>query len=173
MGELNPIRQRFVLAAGVLGAVVLGLLAYLLWPRTGQLDARTLEQQYDNLNREVGRITDPAQTREDLKHLYAQDIPDRFSSISEQMEKLFKETGVTPQPIRYTPEADQKGGLPGVQQVKVETTVTGDYLKVARFINAMEQAKLLFIIDKISLSSQEGGKVTLQVTFDTFLKPAA
>jgi hypothetical protein len=55
----------------------------------------------------------------------------------------------------------------------VDTTVTGDYLKVARFINAMEQAKLLFIIDKISLTSEEGGKVTLQITFDTFLRETA
>jgi type IV pilus assembly protein PilO len=51
--------------------------------------------------------------------------------------------------------------------------VTGDYLKVAHFINDMERSQLLFIIDKITLSSQEGGKVSLQITFDTFLKQAA
>jgi Type II secretion system (T2SS), protein M subtype b len=173
MGDLAPIRQRFTLAAVVLGAITLVLLGYLLWPRIGQPDAKALQRQYDSLNQEVARISDPAQTREDLKQFYAKDIPDRFSSISEEMEKLFKETGVTPQPIRYTPETDQKAALPGVQQVKVDTTVTGDYLKVARFINAMEQAQPLFIIDKISLTSQEGGKVTLQITFDTFLKQAA
>jgi type II secretion system (T2SS) protein M len=173
MGDLTPIRQRFTLAAIVLGAITLILLGYLLWPRTGQQDKKALTQTRDSLNRQVERISDPAQTREDLKQLYAKDIPDRFSSISEEMEKLFKETGVTPQPIRYTPETDQKAALPGIQQVKVDTTVTGDYLKVARFINAMEQAQPLFIIDKISLSSQEGGRVTLQITFDTFLKQAA
>jgi hypothetical protein len=51
--------------------------------------------------------------------------------------------------------------------------VTGDYAKIARFVNAMEQSKLLFIIDKISLSNQQGGSVTLQISFDTFLKEAA
>ena len=173
MGDLAPIRQRFILAVIVLAAVTLALLAYLVWPRTGQPDEQALQQQYDRLNRDVAQISDPAQTREDLKRLYANDIPDRFSTISEEMEKLFKESGVPPQPIRYTPEAEQKASLPGVQQIKVDTTVTGDYLKVARFINAMEQDKLLFIISKISLSSQEGGKVSLQITFDTFLRETA
>lgn len=170
MGDLAPIRKRFTIAIVVLAAISLGLLGYLLWPRTGQPDAKALQQQYDSLNRDVARISDPAQTREDLKQLYAKNIPDRFSTISEEMETLFKDAGVTPQPISYAPETDQKNSLPGVQQIKVDTTVTGDYLKVARFLNAMEQSQLLFIIDKITLTSQEGGKVTLQVTFDTFLR---
>jgi type IV pilus assembly protein PilO len=173
MSNLAPIRRRFTIAAVVLGSIVLALLVYLLWPRTSQSDKQALTQKRDNLARGVQQITDPAQTREDLKQLYAKDIPDRFSIISEELEKLFKQIGVTPQPIKYTPEVDQKAALPGVQQIRVETTVTGDYLKVARFINAMEQSQLLFIIDKITLSSQEGGKVSLQITFDTFLKQAA
>lgn len=170
MGNLAPIRQRFTVAAAVLGAIALTLLVYLVWPRTGQPDKAQLTQTRDNLTREVARISDPAQTREDLKRLYTRDVPDRFSSISEELEKLFKESGVTQQAISYTPESDQKNSLPGVQQIKVDTTVTGDYLKVAHFINGMERSQLLFIIDKISLSSQESGRVSLQITFDTFLK---
>ena len=173
MGDLKPIRQRFAVAVTMLGAIVLALLGYLLWPRTGLPDKASLAQTRDGLTREVARISDPAQTREDLKQLYARNIPDRFSSISEELENLFRESGVSQQGIKYTPESDQKSSLPGVQQIKVETTVTGDYLKVARFINSMEKSQLLFIIDKISLTNQEGGKVSLQITFDTFLKPAA
>jgi Type II secretion system (T2SS), protein M subtype b len=173
MSDWKPIRQRFLVAVAVLGAIVLALLGYLLWPRTGRLDKASLAQTRDSLTREVARISDPTQTREDLKQLYARNIPDRFSSISEELEKLFRESGVSQQAISYKPESDQKSGLPGVQQITVETTVTGDYLKVARFINSMERSQLLFIIDRISLTSQEGGKVSLQITFDTFLKPAA
>jgi hypothetical protein len=57
--------------------------------------------------------------------------------------------------------------------VQVDTTVTGDYAKVASFINALEKSKLLFIVDKISLNSHEGGTVSLSITFDTFLREAA
>jgi hypothetical protein len=48
--------------------------------------------------------------------------------------------------------------------------VTGEYAKVAGFINAMEQDKLVFIIDQISLTGQEGGVVSLQIKAETFLK---
>jgi len=41
---------------------------------------------------------------------------------------------------------------------------------VARFINAMEQDKYVFIINQISLNSQEGGVVSLQIKFETFLR---
>jgi hypothetical protein len=34
----------------------------------------------------------------------------------------------------------------------------------------MEQDKLVFIIDQISLNSQEGGVVSLQIKAETFLK---
>jgi hypothetical protein len=57
-----------------------------------------------------------------------------------------------------------------VQRVKIETTVTGEYAKVAGFINAMEQDKFVFIIDQISLTGQEGGVVSLQIKAETFLK---
>jgi len=170
MGNLAPIRQRFTVAAAVLGAIVLALLVYLLWPRSIQADKVSLSRTRDNLTREVARISDPAQTREDLKQLYTENVPDRFSSISEELEKLFKESGVTQQAITYVPETDERKGLPGVQPIRVDTTVTGDYLKVAHFINAMERSHYLFIIDKILLNSQEGGKVSLQISFDTFLR---
>jgi hypothetical protein len=63
--------------------------------------------------------------------------------------------------------------LPDVQRVSIETTVNGEYAKVARFINAMEQDKFVFIIDQIALNSQEGGVVSLQIKAETFLKENA
>jgi hypothetical protein len=61
-----------------------------------------------------------------------------------------------------------------VQRVEIDTTVSGDYAKVARFINALEQEKLFFVIRQITLNSaQESGTVTLQIKFGTFLKEAA
>jgi len=59
--------------------------------------------------------------------------------------------------------------LPDVQRVNIETTVTGEYEKVARLsMPWSRQARV--IIDQISLNSQEGGVVSLQVKFETFLK---
>ena len=57
-----------------------------------------------------------------------------------------------------------------MQRINIATTVSGEYAKVAKFINAMEQDKFVFIIDQISLTSQESGVISLQVKFQTFLK---
>jgi hypothetical protein len=176
MGDLLTIRKRFVVGVTVLGAINLALLVYLLWPTPAQRSPEALQQQYKSLSREVElwKKSNPEKTRADLKQLYADNLPGRWSQISQQVDKLIRETGVTAQSIHYPTENAEKGALPDVQQVKIETTVTGDYSKVARFINALEQDKLLFIIERISLSGQEGGAVvSLQITFDTFLKEKA
>jgi cbb3-type cytochrome oxidase subunit 3 len=179
MGDLQTIRRRFWIATVVLSLVSVALLAYLLRPGSSaaaqEAQEASLQQRVNLLKNEVEKrkSSNPQKTREDLKNFYAEDVPVRSSQVSEQFEKIVKDTGVTAPAIRYSPEAQDKTSLPSVQQIKVETTVTGDYAKVAKFINAMEQARLLFIIDKVSLTGQEGGNVTLQITFTTFLKASA
>ncbi len=176
MGDLLEIRKRFLVAVTILGAINLALVVYLLWPGPARPSQEVLQQQYNKLNREVAlwEKSNPEKTRADLKQLYAENLPGRWSQISQQVDKLIRDAGVTAQSIHYPTENAEKPALPDVQQVKIETTVSGDYSKVARFINALEQDKLLFIIEKISLSGQEGGAVvSLQITFDTFLKQKA
>lgn len=178
MNDLLRIRKRFTLWLSIMAAISLALLVYLLWPGSAGPSKETLQTQYQNLNREVAqwRSSNPEKTREDIKKLYAEDVPVHWSQISTQLEKLQQETGVSAQGIRYsggTAGTNEKNTLPDVQRVQVDTTVTGDYAKVARFINALEQSKLLFIVDKISLASHEGGTVSLSITFDTFLREAA
>jgi Type II secretion system (T2SS), protein M subtype b len=176
MGDLEQIRKKFVAAAVTLALIVGALLVYLLWPKAQQAREADLRQQLTALNREVAlwQKSDPATTRQDLKRLYADNVPSHASQISQHLEKLVQETGVTSPSIRYSPDTTEKTSLPGVQQVKIETAVTGDYSKVARFINAVEQDKLLFLIDKISLSSQqEKGIVSLQITFNAFVREGA
>jgi hypothetical protein len=176
MRDLLQIKKRFILGVVILGTINLALLVYLLWPGPARPSQEALRQQYNSLSREVAlwEKSNPEKTRADLKQLYADNLPGRWSQISQQVDKLIRETGVAAQSIHYPTEDAEKAALPDVQQVKIETTVTGDYSKVARFINALEQDKLLFIIEKISLNGQEGGAVvSLQITFDTFLKEKA
>lgn len=179
MNDLLRIRKRFTLWLSIMAAISVALLVYLLWPGSAGPTKETLQTQYQSLSREVAqwRSSNPEKTREDINKLYAEDVPVHWSQISTQLEKLQQETGVSAQAIHYSGptgvETKDKNSLPDVQRVQVDTTVTGDYAKVARFINALEQSKLLFIVDKISLNSHEGGTVSLSITFDTFLREAA
>jgi Tfp pilus assembly protein PilO len=181
MHNLEKIKRQFTLVVAALGVVDLVLLAYLLWPGTSpsaklaQEDA--LQQQETALTREVtplrGIDQKLTQTRVDVKKFYEQKVPAQFSEISQHLEKLVQETGVTTQGIRYSQEKTEKdkNDLPDVQRVSIDTTVTGEYSKIARFINALEQDKFVFVINQISLTGSEAGNVvSLQIKFETFLK---
>jgi Tfp pilus assembly protein PilO len=180
MTGLAQIKKRFFTVLGIVAIVDVILLGYLLWPGSSSAGRRareeTLQQQYRALGREVAPLKDIdgklMQTRADISDLYSEQIPNRWSQISSHLETLVRESGVTAESIKYTSDKPEKGDLHDVQRVDIDTTVKGDYSKVARFINAMEQDKLLFIIQQISLSSQEGGTVTLAIKFNTFLKQA-
>lgn len=172
----NPARlkARFVTLATVLSLISVGLLVYLLWPASAGPTTTELQEQYRSLNAEVTswQKNNPDKVRDDLKHLYVEDVPARWSEISQHMEKLFQANGVSAPGISYEIATNDKNMLPGIQEVKINTTVTGDYSKVAGFINALEQDKLFFIINRISLNSQEAGSVSLSITVDTFLRQA-
>src|SRR4051794_6857405 len=181
MNNLEKTKKRFTLILSVLGAVNLLLLIYLLLPGSSPsaraAEEESLQQKKKALTREVtpliGIDKKLAQTRVDVKKFYQEKVPGQFSQISQHLEKLMKDAGVSTAGIRYNQDRNgttEKNELPDVQRVNVETTVTGEYEKVARFINAMEQDKFVFIIDQISLNSQEGGVVSLQIKAETFLK---
>jgi Tfp pilus assembly protein PilO len=183
MNNLAKMRQRFTLILSVLGGLDLLLVIYLLLPGSSPSSRTALEQtlrdQEKTLSREVAPLKgidkQLAQTRVDVKNFYQQKVPSEFSQISQHLTKLMNETGVTTASgIHYVPEnrgaRNEKGELPDVQRINIDTTVSGEYAKVGKFINAMEQDKFVFIIDQISLTSQESGVVSLQIKFETFLK---
>jgi Tfp pilus assembly protein PilO len=184
MNYLEKTRKQFTTILAILGGVNLLLIIYLLLPGSSPsaraAQEESLREQKQALTREVtpliGIDKKLAQTRVDVKKFYQEKVPGQFSQISQHLEKLMKDAGVTTAGIRYGQDQNgstEKNELPDVQRVKIETTVTGEYEKVARFINAMEQDKFVFIIDQIALNSQEGGVVSLQIKAETFLKEGA
>jgi Tfp pilus assembly protein PilO len=179
VGDLEKIQKRFATLAAILGLAVLLLLVYLFWPgssRSAQEEEKArLQRQLTSLSSEVElrKSSNPEKTRAELKAFTA-DLPVRYSEISQRLEKLSQQAGVTSASLKYSVEAPDKTDLPDVQRIKIDTSVTGDYGKVAQFINKMEQDRLFFIIEKIALSTKtEGGAVSLQISFDTFLKGAS
>lgn len=180
MRNLAKSKKQFITIVAILGGLSLILLVYLLWPGTSTASKLaqedSLRQEEKTLRKQVGPLDNIektlAQTRVDVKKFYEQKVPAQFSQISQHLEKLVQETGVNAQSIRYSQEkSDQKSDLSDVQHINIDTTVTGDYAKVARFINALEQDKFVFIINQITLNGSEGGNlVSLQIKFETFLK---
>jgi type IV pilus assembly protein PilO len=180
MRDMQQMKNKFIAVAVLLVILDAALLAFLLRPGHGeeaqQAQETALHQQLAAAKKDVSLLkkSDPAATRAALNRLYADDVATRLSQISKHIEKLCQDAGVASESIRYSSDKAEKSPLPDVQEEVVETTITGDYIKVARFINAVEQDKLLLLIDKISLSSQqEPGTVSLQISFTAFLREAA
>ena len=183
MNNLAKKKNQFTLILSVLGVVDLLLLVYLLLPGSSPsaraAQEESLRQQKKTLAAEVtpliGIDKKLAQTRVDVKKFYEQKVPSQFSEISQHLIKLMNDAGVTAKGgIRYNQERStndkDKADLPDVQRIGVDTTVTGEYSKVAKFINAMEQDRFVFIINQVALTSVENGVVSLQIKFETFLK---
>lgn len=182
MKNLAKVRQQFTLALGIMGAVDLLLIVYLLLPGSSpsakMAQEDSLRNQKSTLIREVtplrGIDIKLNQTREDVKKFYTDKVPEQYSQISQHIEKLTQEAGVSVQGIHYSQDKNtqEKYKLPDIKRIDIETTVNGEYAKVARFINAMEQDKYVFIIDQITLNSQDSGAISLQIKFQTFLREA-
>lgn len=181
MGSLDKVKTKFTLILAILILVDVALIAYMFWPGSSpssrQAQEKTLQQQEAVLSHEVAPLhnldVQLAETRVDVKKFYAQKIPSQSSEISQHLEKLVQETGVTTQGFHYNEEKStdrDKIELPDVQRIGIDTTVSGEYTKVAKFINALEQDKYVFIITQIALTGAENGGVSLQIKFETFLK---
>jgi len=180
MGNLDRVKTKFTLILVILILVDVALIAYMFWPGSSpssrQAQENTLQQKETSLSHEVAPLHDLdkqlAETRVDVKKFYEQKIPSQSSEISQHLEKLVQETGVTTQGFHYEEKSSDKDKLelPDVQRICIDTTVSGEYSKVARFINALEQDKYVFIISQIALTGAENGGVSLQIKFETFLK---
>src|SRR5438045_2878039 len=148
MTALGPMRQKFIILLFRLSAVNLVLAGYLLWP--GRPTQAELQRQEHDLRQQQARITREAgpldgidqklvKTRADVKKFYEEHVASRWSVVSEEINRLAQENGFAPPPIRYKTEDT---GLPDLQLVKADITLSGDYAKIAHFINALERDKL-------------------------------
>jgi|SRR6266478_5215422 len=179
MTKLQQLRQRLTVVIAVLFVMDLALGVYLLWP--GGWSARdharesALQQEVREKTREVAPLRGIdgklAQSRTDLSALYRNQLPSKYSQISDEIDKLARENGVSLPALSYKADSTE---LPDVDRVKLETTISADYSKIPRFINAMERDKqLLMVIDQISVNGQQSGQVTLSIRFEAFLKKMA
>ena len=178
MANLTRTRKRFVVAASVLAAITLLAIAYLLFP----VGASNTELAADLLqaNKEVAMKENQAQplrglpeklvkTNEDIVKFYRERLPAEPSDISDKLGKLAAANGVALSDVKYE---NFDTDIPQLRQVVVEAQLSGEYSKLARFINTVERDKTFLIVDGITLDDQKGGAVRLQLRFETYLRPA-
>ncbi len=181
MQRMDRIRIIFISLLALFLAADAGLIGYLLWPGTSREAHRQEEKQLQLTLAQLRTQVTPLRgiekklvdTRANIKKFYDNRVPAYESEISSEIHKLEQETGVSQGSVHY---AADNSGLPNVDRIKLDFAVLGDYPKLARFINALERDKWLFVINQVSLTGGQGqnaGTVQLQIRCETFLKGAA
>ena len=57
--------------------------------------------------------------------------------------------------------------------VEIEANLTGNYIALAKFINALERDDMFFLISSIELGGEQKGPIKLQMKLQTYLKAGA
>jgi len=98
------------------------------------------------------------------------DLPKIVSFVSEAAEAHHL-------PIPSVTYAHEETDLPRLTAVSISFDVTGDYLDVRHFINALEQSDLFFIIEQLTLTATNGeadnDHVRLQIRIAAYTRKAA
>lgn len=175
MPDLRQTRKKIKIALGAL--VVIDVIAVVVFisPLVGSTASR--KQQLTQLWVEWSktRQVEPLKNLPDKVHtaslqiadFYKKRFPAQDSEILTQFGKLAVANGVTIDEAKYKAEDVELGTL---QPVEVEANLTGTYVSLARFINALERDDMLFVINNIALAGEQKGPIKLQMKVETYLK---
>ncbi len=176
MPDLRQTRKRIKVALAVLLGVDVVAMAVLLSPLVGSTESRRLE-----LNQLWSELQMKTRQVEPLNHLdqkvitanrqiadfYKKRVPTQDSQIATQFGKLAAASGVTIEQAKYKAGEAQVGRL---QPIEMDADLSGSYVALAKFINALERDDMLFIISSIELGGEQTGPVKLQMKLETYLK---
>ena len=57
-----------------------------------------------------------------------------------------------------------------LQPVEMEADLSGNYVALAKFINALERDDMLFIISSVELGGEQSGPIKLHMKLETYLR---
>jgi len=176
MPDFRQARKKMKTALTILVGVDVVAVAVLFSPLVGSTASRRQElnqlwselqfktrqvEPLSNLDKKVvlanGQIAD----------FYKKRFPSQDSQIATQFGKLAAANGVTIEQVKYKVQPDEIANL---HAVEMDADLSGSYVSLAKFINALERDDTFFIIDGIGLASEQKGPIKLQMKLVTYLK---
>jgi Tfp pilus assembly protein PilO len=175
MPDLRQTRKNLKITLAILLAVDVLTVVVLFSPLVGSTESRRQE-----LNQLWSQLQTKTRQVEPLKNLdkkvvvangqiadfYKTRFPAQDSQIATQFGKLAASNGVTIEQAKYQVKNEETGRL---YPVEIEADLSGNYVSLARFINALERDDMLFIISSIELAGEQNG-IKLQMKLETYLK---
>ncbi len=190
MADLTQTRNRLKIGIAALAALDLIAIVLLFSPLVGSQRSRAqeLDQLWKQLQvktREVeplrGLDKKIPDARQQIQKFYDERLTAQGSVVSGELGKLASENGVKITDMKYgrgdngrNRNADEKDpAAVGLNRMVIEADLTGGYLQIMRFVNALERNRLFFLVDSVELGSEQGGVVKLQMKLETYLKTGA
>jgi Tfp pilus assembly protein PilO len=102
-----------------------------------------------------------------IADFYKRRFPSQGTQIATQFGKLAAANGVTLEQAKYKVDPDEVAHL---HAVEMEADLSGNYVALAKFINALERDDTFFIINGITLGGEQKGPIKLQLRLETYLK---
>jgi type IV pilus assembly protein PilO len=107
------------------------------------------------------------EARGQVTDFYQGRFPEVTSTVAVELGKVSDENNVKLSNVRY--QADDET-VEGLRRLQMDASLSGDYVKVVKFINALERDKMFFLVDSVVLGEQQGGTVTLHLHLETYLR---
>jgi len=179
MPDLRQTRKNIKTALGILVAVDVIALVALFSPLVGSADSRhqELNQLWTELQaktRQVQPLTNLPDkvtvANRQIADFYKKRFPAQDSQIATQFGKLAAANGVTITQAKYKVKDSEVGGL---VPVEMDADLSGNYVSLAKFINALERDEMFFLISDIALAGEQKGPIKLQMRVETYLRAGA
>ena len=97
---------------------------------------------------------------------YKDRLPYAYSDFLTELGVLQKRENVVLSRTQYVPVPP----VHSLTEVRMETTLTGEYQPLVRFINGLERDHLFFLVRGIGLTGQQSGVVNLRLRIVTYLR---
>jgi type IV pilus assembly protein PilO len=123
--------------------------------RTAQLQAMPLR----NLPQRVKESQDGAAKFFDTR------VAGADSALATELGEIAQKTNVRLGRVQYA----LAPALKDTSEVRIDASVSGDYTPIMRFINSLERDKMFFVINRLTLTGQQGGLVNLRLLVTTYL----
>lgn len=178
MSNLQNARRKLTILIAFLALLDVAALLFLLTPLGSSPKARQAE--YETVRRELqSKMREAAPLRgldkklvlaqEQIATFFRERFPSGYSQISAELGKLAAESGVRISQGSYETFPAE---LPGLERVRVEAALDGEYVEIVKFVNALERSRMFFIVESVTLGQEQGGRVRLQLRLESYRKAA-
>jgi hypothetical protein len=107
---------------------------------------------------------------EQADRFYAERLPSSYSEIATQLGVLKDRDHVRLTGVNYTQKPVADVSLGQLTEVTMDARLGGDYRGLVSFLNGLERDKVFFVVNGVTLTGQESGRVNLRVKLTTYLR---